>query len=398
VEPKVKVLLNDGLENEGIKVFEKLGIETDTQKRDLNSLVVDIGQFDALIVRSATKVTREVLEAGARGKLKIVGRAGVGYDNIDVAAASENGVIVKCAPYGNTNAVAELTLCLMLNVSRNIPQAHHTLKSGRWKKSEFKGNELSYKTLGILGCGKIGQRVGELARRGFDMDVIGYDICPSLESPIKYMPKREVLTKADYVSIHTGGKAIIVGEKELSLMKPTAYLINTSRGRNVDEQALYTALKEGKIAGAAIDVYTKEPRTEDAEFKSKLRELDNVVFSSHLGASTIEAQRETSTEIARVVARYLLGGDFGSAVNAGESIELEERPVYTLFIHHLDVPGVFANIDKVLADNDINIRANYSRQIGKSGYAVSVYVLHKKVPNKIIETLKGIKNICNVKV
>ena len=215
---------------------------------------------------------------------------------------------------------------------------------------------------------------------------------------MKYVSKEEVLSKADYISIHTGGKAIIVGEKELSLMKPTAYLINTSRGRNVDEEALYKALKEGKIAGAAVDVYTKEPKGEGAEFKSKLRELDNVIFSSHLGASTIEAQRETSTEIARVVARYLFGGDFTSAVNAGESIELEERAVYTLFIHHRDVPGVFANIDKVLAENDINIRANYSRQIGKSGFAISVYVLHQKVPQKIIDALKGIDNICNVKV
>jgi D-3-phosphoglycerate dehydrogenase len=394
----VKVLLNDNLENEGIRVFEQLGIETDTRKRNLNSLIEDIDQFDALIVRSGTRVTREVLEAGAKGKLKIVGRAGVGYDNINVAAASENGIVVKCAPYGNTNAVAELTMCLMLNVSRNIPQAHHSLKNGKWKKAEFKGNELSYKTLGILGCGKIGQRVGELARRGFDMEIIGYDICPCLESPVKYLSKEEVLAKADYVSIHTGGKAVIVGEKELSLMKPTAYFINTSRGRNVDEEALYKALKERKIAGAAIDVYTEEPRIEGADFKSKLRELDNVIFSSHLGASTIEAQRETSTEIARVVARYLLGGDFGSAVNAGESIELEERPVYTLFIHHRDVPGVFANIDKVLAANNINIRANYSRQIGKSGYAIAVYVLHKQVSPEIIETLKAIKNICNVKV
>jgi len=394
----LKVLLNDNLEKEGIKVFEEVGIETDTRKRDLNSLIADIGQFDALIVRSATKVTREVLEAGARGKLKIVGRAGVGYDNIDVAAASENGIVVKCAPYGNTNAVAELTLCLMLNISRNVPQAHQSLKGGKWKKAEFKGNELSYKTLGILGCGKIGQRLGELARRGFDMEVIGYDICPCLESTIKYVSKKEVLAKADYVSIHTGGKAIIVGEKELSLMKPTAYLINTSRGSNVDEQALYKALKEGKIAGAAVDVYTEEPKAEGAEFKNKLRELDNVIFSAHLGASTIEAQRETSTEIARVVAKYLFGGDFTSSVNAGESIELEEKPVYTLFIHHRDVPGVFANIDKVLADNDINIRANYSRQIGKSGYAISVYVVHKKVSPKIIETLKSIDNICNVKI
>jgi D-3-phosphoglycerate dehydrogenase len=394
----VKVLLNDNLATEGKRVFEELGIETDTRKRDLNALIKDIGEFDALIVRSGTKVPREVLEAGARGNLKIVGRAGVGYDNIDVAAASENGIVVKFAPYGNTNAVAELTLCLMLNISRNIPQAHHSLKGGKWKKAAFKGTELSYKTLGLLGCGKIGQRVGELARRGFDMEVIGYDICPCFESTVKYMSKEEVLSKADYVSIHTGGKALIVGEKELSLMKPTSYIINTSRGRNVDEGALYTALKEGRIAGAAIDVYTEEPKGEGAEFRSKLRALDNVIFSSHLGASTIEAQRETSTEIARVVAKYLFGGDFTSSVNAGESIELEERPVYTLFIHHRDVPGVFANIDKVLADNDINIRANYSRQIGNSGYAISVYVLHKKVPPKIIDTLKSIDNICNVKI
>jgi D-3-phosphoglycerate dehydrogenase len=394
----MKVLLNDNLASDGIRVFKDLGIETDTRKRDLNALIADIGEFDALIVRSGTKVTREVLEAGARGKLKIVGRAGVGYDNIDVNAASENGIVVKCAPYGNTNAVAELTLCLMLNISRNIPQAYSSLKEGKWKKAAFKGTELSYKTLGILGCGKIGQRVGDLARRGFDMDVIGYDICPCAESAVKYVSKEEVLSKADYVSIHTGGKSIIVGEKELALMKPTAYLINTSRGHNVDEEALYKALKEGRIAGAAVDVYTKEPKGEGAQFRSKLRELDNVIFSSHLGASTIEAQRETSMEIARVVAKYLFGGDFTSSVNAGETIEFEEKPVYTLFIHHRDVPGVFANIDKVLADNDINIRANYSRQIGKSGYAISVYVLHKKVPPEIIETMKSIDNICNVKI
>jgi D-3-phosphoglycerate dehydrogenase len=395
---RLKVLLNDGLEEEGVRLFEEFGIETDSRKRDSTSLVADIGQFDALVVRSATKVTREVLKSGAKGNLKIVGRAGVGYDNIDVAAASENGIIVKCAPFGNTNAVAELTLCLLLDVSRNIPQAHQLLKSGVWKKEKLRGTELSYKTLGILGCGKIGQRVAELARRGFDMEVIGYDLKPCLDSSIKYVSKKEVLAKADYVSIHTGGTEVIVGEKELQLMKPTAYLINTSRGVNVDEEALYKALKERKIAGAALDVYAEEPKVEDAEFRNKLRELDNVVFSSHLGASTTEAQRETSIEIARVISGYLLGGDFTGAVNAGESIELEERPVYTLFIHHRDVPGVFANIDKVLADNDINIRANYSRQIGKSGYAISVYVIHKKVSPEIIKTLKGIKNICNVKV
>jgi D-3-phosphoglycerate dehydrogenase len=393
----MKALLNDGLEKDGITLLTAAGIETDTRKRDPQTLIKEIDQFDALIVRSSTKVTREVIEAGAKGKLKIVGRAGVGYDNIDVAAASENGVVVKSAPYGNTNAVAELTLGLILSVSRNIPQAYLALKNGTWMKEKLKGTELSLKTLGILGCGKIGQKVGELARRGFDMEAIGYDIKPCLESSIKFVSKEEVLTKADYVSIHTGGSNVIVGEKELALMKPTAYLINTSRGSNVDEKALYKALKEKRIAGAALDVYAEEPRTEGAEFKDQLRELNNIVFTSHLGASTFEAQRETSVEIARVVAGYLRGGDFSNSVNAGESIELEEKPVYTLFIHHRDVPGVFANIDKVLADNDINIRANYSRQIGKGGFAVSVYVVHKKIPVEIIKTLKGIENICNVK-
>ena len=394
----MKVLLNDGLEKEGLKLFQDAGIETDTKKRDLTALIADIGQFDALIVRSATKVTREVLEAGAKGKLKIVGRAGVGFDNIDVAAASEHGIVVKSAPYGSTNAVAELTIGLMLSISRNTPQANHSLKNGAWKKDKLKGAELAYKTLGLFGCGRIGQKVAQIAKRGFDMEVIGYDIKPCLESGIKFLSKEEVLAKADYISIHTGGKEVIIGEKELAQMKKTVYVINTSRGSNVDEQALYKALKEGKIAGAALDVYVNEPKGEGEEFKSKLKELDNVVFSSHLGASTTEAQRETSTEIARVISGYLLGGDFVNAVNAGESIELEEKPVYTLFIHHRDVPGVFANIDKVLADSDINIRANYSRQIGNSGYAISVYVLHKKVTAEIIGKLKAIPNICNVKV
>jgi D-3-phosphoglycerate dehydrogenase len=394
----MKVLLNDGLEKEGLKLFQEAGIETDTKKRDLNGLVAEIGQFDALVVRSATKVTREVLKAGAEGKLKIIGRAGVGYDNIDVAAASENGIVVKSAPYGSTNAVAELTIGLMLSISRNTPQAHNSLKNGVWKKSKLKGTEIAYKTLGLLGCGRIGQKVAQVAKRGFDMEVIGYDIKPCFESGIKFVSKEEVLAKADYISIHTGGKDVIIGEKELAKMKKTAYIINTSRGSNVDEQALYKALTEGKIAGAALDVYADEPKADGMEFKSKLRELDNVVLSSHLGASTSEAQRETSIEIARVISGYLLGGDFTNSVNAGENIEVEEKPVYTMFIHHRDVPGVFANIDKVLADCDINIRANYSRQIGNSGYAISVYVIHKKVTSEIRNKLKAIPNVCNVRV
>lgn len=392
----MKVLLNDGLEKEGLKLFQEAGIETETKKRDLPGLIAEIGQFDALIVRSATKVTREVIEAGAKGKLKIIGRAGVGFDNIDAVAASENGIVVKIAPYGSTNAVAELAIDLMLSISRNTPQAHNSLKNGVWVKKKLEGTELAYKTLGLLGCGRIGQKVAQIAKRGFDMEIIGYDIKPCFESGIKFVTKEEVLAKADYLSIHTGGKDIIVGAKELALMKPTAFIINTSRGNNIDQQALYTALKEGKIGGYATDVYKEEPKAEGDPFNDKLKELDNVVLSSHLGASTIESQRETSTEMAKVVSGYLLGGDFMNAVNAGESIEVEEKTVFTLFIHHKDVPGVFANIDKVLADNNINIRANYSRQIN-TGYAISVYVLHQQVSAEIVAQLKAVPNVCNVK-
>ncbi len=393
----MKVLLNDGLEKEGLAIFQEAGIETDTKKRDVTQLVAEIGQFDALVVRSATKVTREVIEAGAKGKLKIIGRAGVGYDNIDSAAASEHGIVVKIAPYGSTNAVAELTICLMLAVSRNTPQAHHSLKNGVWIKKKLQGRELAYKTLGLIGCGRIGQKVAHMADHGFSMDVIGYDIRPCPESGIKFLAtKEEVLQQADYISVHTGGKDIIIGAKELAIMKPSAYIINTSRGNNIDQQALYTALKDGKIGGYATDVYKEEPKGEGDPFNDKLKELDNVVLSSHLGASTFEAQQATATEMARVVSGYLLGGDFANAVNAGESIEVEEKEVFTLFIHHKDVPGVFANIDKVLAENNINIRANYSRQIN-SGYAISVYVLHQKATPEIVDQLKAIPNICNVK-
>jgi D-3-phosphoglycerate dehydrogenase len=394
----MKVLLNDGLEKEGIQLLQQAGIETDTKKRDPKTLAAEIGEFDALIVRSATKVTREILKPGAEGKLKIVGRAGVGYDNIDVEAASEYGIVVKSAPSGNTNAVAELTIALMLNVARHVPQAHQSLKKGVWSKEKLKGKELLGKTLGVVGCGKIGQRVAELAHHGFDMDVIGYDICHMADSKIRYVSKEEALANADFITIHTGGKTAIIGEKELAQMKPTAIVINTSRGANVDEKALYKALKEKRIAGAGLDVYLEEPKLEGTEFKNPLAELDNVVLSSHLGASTEEAQRETAIEMAKVVCSFLLGGDFANAVNAGESIELEEKPVHALFIHHRDVPGVFANIDKVLADNDINIRANYSRQIGRGGYAVSVYVIHKQVQPKTIEVLKKIPNVCDVKI
>ncbi|MGA2385998.1 MAG: NAD(P)-dependent oxidoreductase [Candidatus Bathyarchaeia archaeon] len=387
----MKVLLNDGMDEEGVKLFENAGIEVDKRKRDPQALVEQAGEFDALVVRSATKITREMIEAGSRGKLKVIGRAGVGTDNIDVKSATEYGVIVKSAPFGNTNATAELALALMLDVSRRVPQGHYSLKRGVWRKKCFEGTELSGKTLGIIGCGRIGQKLSELVV-GFSMETLGYDPIVKSSSRIKFVSKEEVLTKADYVSIHVSGNENVIGEKELMMMKPSAYLVNTSRGRNVDAKALYKALKEGRIAGAALDVFEDEPAQEDSEFKSMLRQLDNIVFTPHLGASTVEAQRKTSVEMARVIIDYLLHGDFSNAVNVGESIELEQKPFYPLFVYHADKPGMFAKIDKVLADFGVNIRENPSRQIGV-GCAIAVYLVHQRVGQDVIDELNKLEGV-----
>lgn len=387
----MKVLLNDGLNKEGLRIFEEAGIATDTKKRGPRSLVSQVGEFDALVVRSATRVTREVIESGAKGNLKVVGRAGIGYDNIDAVAASQNGIVVKNAPWSNINSTAELALALMLNVSRNLPQAHCSLKHAVWNKKPFEGFELSGKTLGIIGCGRIGQRLSELVL-GFRMEVIGYDPVVKVDSRIKFLPKEEVLRRADYISVHASGKEVVIGEKEISLMKQTAHLVNTSRGRIVDEEALFSALKEGRIAGAALDVYESEPKSEGDEFRSRLRELNNVVLSPHLGASTKEAQLKTSIEIAQVITDFLKKGDFLDAVNVGENIGLERRPFYPLFVYHDDKPGMFAKIDKVLADHGINIRETPSRQIG-DGCAIAVYIVHQKVGQKVLNSLNKLDGV-----
>lgn len=390
----MKVLLNDGLDKDGIKLFESAGIGIDAKKRDLSKLVQEIGQFDALIVRSSTIVTREVLKEGAQGSLKIVGRAGVGFDNIDVDAASEYGVVVKYAPFGNTNAAAEIALGLMLAVSRNIPQAHYTLKNRVWRKKDFVGSEISHKTLGIIGCGRVGQRLAQLTM-GFDMHIVGFDEYPERvqrifpESRIKYVPKDEVMSQADYLSVHTGGNGVVIGHHELSMMKPTAYLVNTSRGPNVDQEALYNALKGGRIKGAGLDVYEEEPQ-EGKPFTNKLTQLENIVFTSHLGASSLEAQRKTSAEMARVVIDYLVSGSFENAVNVGESIESERKPVHPLFIHHKDIPGAFAQINTVLGDAGINIRENPSRQLGKDGSVITIYQVHQKIEPPVLERLRNL--------
>jgi len=273
---------------------------------------------DALIVRSVTKVTREMI-AGAT-QLRAIGRAGVGVDNVDLRAASEKGIAVFNAPGGNTIAAAELTLALLISVARKIPAAEASLRSGAWDRAAFKGVELRGKVLGLIGCGRIG---GEVATRcqAFGMGVVVYD--PYLteeradELGVQLVGLEEVVEVGDFVSVHvplTEETRGILGATELGMMKKSAFIVNSSRGGVVDESALADALQNGTIAGAALDVYEQEPLPEDSE----LRTAPNLVLTPHLGAATAEAQVGVATEVAEKIKTLLTTGDSSEAVNAGE--------------------------------------------------------------------------------
>lgn len=272
-----------------MKEIEKLGEIVVKPGLSEEELCREIEDYEVLIVRSATKVTRKVIEAGK--KLKIVARAGVGIDNIDVKAAEEKGVRVIYAPEASKTAVAELVIGLMLCWARKIPQAYKEMKEGKWDREKFIGTELKGKTLGVIGVGRIGGEVA-LKALAFGMRVLGYDLVRREEmerAGVRYVDLPTLLKEADFVSIHVplnSQTERMIGEKELSLMKPTAVLINTSRGKIVDERALVKALKERKIAGACLDVFEEEP-TKNLELLS----LEQVIPTPHLGASTVESQR-----------------------------------------------------------------------------------------------------------
>lgn len=393
-----KILANDGLVDEAISYLKKDGFAVDTVKRSHDDLLGEIGGYDALLVRSATKVTREVIEAGTRngGKLKIVGRGGVGTDNIDLEAAKENGVIVKFAPHGNTNATAEHALGLMFAAARKVPMAHHTLKGGVWHKKRFAGVELDGKTLGVIGCGRIGQSLAGKAR-GLGMKVVGFDLYRAIDSNVEYLDSiDEVLKVSDFISLHTGGKDVIIGEEQFKIMKPTAILVNASRGRNVSEDALYDALEKGEILGAALDCYWTEPKREGEPFNSKLLELDNMVFSAHLGASTKNAGRRTGLEIAEVVAKYLRRGDYCNSVNVGETVEEEGKKIFTIFITHEDKTGMFGRFGTTLGDMGINIRENNSRRL--DDVVQTVYIVHQPPSEDVREAIAAIDGVIRVSI
>jgi D-3-phosphoglycerate dehydrogenase len=317
----MKILLPERIAASGIELLRN-DFEVD-EKYNLSpeALLECIGEYDALIVRSATKVTAEVIEKGT--KLKVIGRAGTGTDNIDVNTATRKGIIVVNTPESNNISTAEHTIALMLALARNIPQAYSTLKNGKWLRSMFKGVELYNKTVVILGLGRIGSNVANRLK-SFGMNVMGYDPYISDERFERLGVQRvtsieDVMRAADFITIHlpkTPETTGIIGEKELDMAKPGLRIINCARGGLVDENALYNALKTGKIAGAAVDVFKDEPKESagGAEFHHRFLELDNVIYTPHLGASTREAQENVGIDIAKQVSKALKG-HVVSAVN-----------------------------------------------------------------------------------
>jgi len=313
-----RILAADGVSPKGIAVLSenpKFKVESSGGLKE-DELIARIGDLDALIVRSATKVTAKALAAAT--KLKVIGRAGVGVDNVNVEAATERGIVVMNTPGGNTISTAEHTFSLLLSLARKIPQAHASMVAGKWDRKSFEGTELCGKTLGIVGMGRIG---GEVARRaiGFGMNVVAYDpyLVQSRARSLQVELADDLaalLARADFITVHmpmTAETKNILNAKTLAQCKKGVRIVNCARGGLVEEAALLEALKSGQVGGAALDVYEKEPPAEDFPFRA----LPNVVLTPHLGASTSEAQEGVGIEIAHGVSDYLLNGIINNAVN-----------------------------------------------------------------------------------
>ena len=295
----MKVLANDGLEISAINEIKKNGIYIETNHLDKEELIENIKNYDVLVVRSNTKVTSDVLEAGAKGNLKLVIRAGVGVDNIDLDYAKKVGIKVSNTPDASSDSVAELALGHMFSVARYIAVANYTMRNGQWNKKQYKGSEIAGKILGIIGMGRIGKALAGKAE-ALGMKIIYADVLGKQDNlAYEFMDLDNLLKVSDYVSLHVPydkDKGALISSREISMMKEGAVIINCARGKVVDEEALLEGLNSGKLAGAGIDVFEQEP--------SKNTELINherVSVTPHIGASTKEAQERIGKEVAAIV-------------------------------------------------------------------------------------------------
>ena len=338
-----KVLISDALSPAAVQIFKDRGIEVDFQPnlgKDKEKLAEIIGNYDGLAIRSATKVTAKILEKAKN--LKVIGRAGIGVDNVEIPAATAKGVIVMNTPFGNSITTAEHAISLMLALARQIPEADTSTRAGKWEKNKFMGVEIFGKTLGVIGCGNIGSIVADRGV-GLKMKVIAFDPFLSQERAVQLGVEKveldDLIKRADFITLHTPlteKTKNIIDADAIKRMKKGVRIVNCARGGLVDEVALYDALKSGHVAGAAFDVFVEEPATNNPLFS-----LPNVVCTPHLGASTSEAQENVALQVAEQMSDYLLRGAITNAVNF-PSISAEEAPRLKPFIALAEKLGSFA--------------------------------------------------------
>ena len=313
----MKILISDKLADEGLDILKAVeDFEVDCKfgllPEELKAVIKD---YHGLIIRSGTKVTADILDAA--DQLKVIGRAGVGMDNVDLKAATKKGVIAMNTPSGNTTATAEHTMGMILALARNIPQAYASMKAGKWDRTKFRGVELHGKKLGVIGFGRIGSTVAKFAK-AFGMGILAYDPFLSMEiadqKGVVMVAMEVLLSQSDYITMHVPKSSEtrnLISDKEFGLMKKTARVVNCARGGVISEAALVKALEEGKIAGCALDVFEQEPLPTD----SPLLKFDNCIVTPHLGAATSEAKVNVAIEIAESVRDALLGKGIANAAN-----------------------------------------------------------------------------------
>ncbi len=359
-----RVLVSDKLSPTAVQVFKDRGIDVDYQPdlgKDKDALLERIGEYDGLAIRSATKVTAKLI--GAADKLKVVGRAGIGVDNVELPAASARGIIVMNTPFGNAITTAEHALSMMMALARQIPKADQSTHQGKWEKSRFMGVELFNKTLGLIGCGNIGSIVADRAC-GLRMKVLAYDpyLSPerAVEIGVEKVDLDTLLGRADFISLHTpltDKTRNILDATALNKTKKGVRIINCARGGLVDEAALRMALDAGHVAGAALDVFETEPATDNPLFG-----YDTVICTPHLGASTSEAQENVAVQIAEQMSDYLLSGAVTNALNM-PSISAEEAPRLKPFVALAEQLGSFAG---QLTETAIRgVRIEYAGEVGQ---------------------------------
>lgn len=357
-----RVLISDALSETAVAIFKERGLDVTFEPelgKDKERLAQIIGDYDGLAIRSATKVTEKVLNAA--GRLKVIGRAGIGVDNVDTKVATARGVIVMNTPFGNSITTAEHAITMMMSLARQIPEANASTKAGKWEKNRFLGVELYGKTLGVIGCGNIGAIVADRAL-GLKMKVIAFDPFLSaeraMEIGVEKVELEQLLKRADFITLHTPlteRTRNILSVEALAACKSGVRIINCARGGLVDEAGLAAAIRSGHVAGAAFDVFEVEPAKE-----SELFLLDNVICTPHLGAATMEAQENVALQVAEQMSDYLTKGAITNAVNF-PSITAEEAPRLTPFIKLAEQLGSFAG---QLTEVPINaIRIEYCGEV-----------------------------------